>query len=36
LAPCFHDASSLGLQHLAERRTVHRDACSAEFQRTEG
>jgi len=36
LASCFHETSSLGLQHLAERRTVHRDACSAECQRTEG
>jgi len=34
LASCFHEASSLGLQHLPERRTVHVDACSAECQRT--
>jgi hypothetical protein len=36
LASCFHEASSLGLQHLPERRTVHVDACSAECQRTRG
>jgi hypothetical protein len=35
LASCFHDASSLGLPHLAERRTALRDACSAEFQEPE-
>jgi hypothetical protein len=32
--PCFHGISSHGLLRLAERRTAHRDVCSAEFQRT--
>jgi hypothetical protein len=33
---CFHEVSSLGLSRLAERRTAHLDAGSAEFQRTGG
>ena len=36
LASCFHDASSHGLLHLAERQAAHFDVCSAECQRTKG
>jgi hypothetical protein len=35
-APCFHEASSLGLFRHAERQAVHRNVGSAEFQRTRG
>jgi hypothetical protein len=34
-ASCYHETSSLGLQHSARRRTVRRNVCSAEFQSTE-
>jgi hypothetical protein len=35
-APCFHEASSHGLRHVAGRRTIHLHVCSSESQRTGG